>query len=378
MNQQARDKLTKARTTLLIDQPFFGTLAMRLELVENPDIPTARVDGKVFEYNPDFINKQPSDICCSVVAHEVMHCVLEHCGAGGRGINLNPEKWNWAADYVDNDMLVQAGMKLGEGWLHDPQYRGKTAEQIYSMIPDPPPGGGGAPGAGNPGPVDQLKPGPKDVAMQQQQAMDWKVAANQAAAAAQAAGKLHDSMKQFIDKMNENKVDWREQLRRFVQNAAKNDYSWGHPNRKMLAHGYWLPGLYSEEMGPLVVASDESGSVSNKIMAAFGAEVAAIQQDMRPESIVLAHFAVQVGKIERFGPDDPFEMRRFCNGGTDFRPVMRAAEQMQTRPCCMVYLTDLEGPFPAVPPDFPVLWVSINPRRTAPFGETIHIELDDE
>lgn len=378
MNQQARDKITKARTTLLIDQPFFGTLAMRLELVQNPGIPTARVDGKVFEYNPDFINKQPNEICCSVVAHEVMHCVLEHCGANGRGINLNPEKFNWAADYVVNDMLVQAGMRLSEGWLHDVQYRGKTAEQIYSMIPDPPPGGGGAPNSQNPGPLDQLKAGPKDPAMQQQQAMDWKVAANQAAAAANAVGKLHESMEHFIEKMNKNKVDWRDQLRRFIQTAAKNDYSWGRPNRMMLPHGFWLPGLHSEEMGPLFVASDESGSVNNKIMAAFGAEIEAIQQDLRPEKIVLAHFAVQVSKVEEFTPDDPFEMTRYANGGTDFRPVMRTAEQLSTPPCCMVYLTDLEGPFPAHPPEFPVLWVSVNPRLTAPFGETIHIELDEE
>ena len=392
MNKQAHDKITKARTTLLIDQPFFGTLAMRLTLVQDSTIRTLNVDGKTMRYNPDFVNTLPNDICCAAMGHEVMHCVLEHCGANGRGINLNPEKWNWACDYVVNDMLVQSGFKLGDGWLHDVQYRGKTAEQIYTMIPDPPPGnnsiqsGGGQGGSaqsmtkakGNFGPLDQVLPGPTDPAMQQAQAAEWHVAASQAAASAKAAGKLHESMKQFIEKANKNKVDWREQLRRFVMNVAKNDYSWQRLNRKMQAAGHFLPGLYSEEMGPIFIASDESGSVSQHVVEAFAAEIAAIKEDLRPEKIVLAHFAVNVAKVEKFGPDDVFEMKRFANGGTDFRPVMRIAEEMTTQPCAMVYLTDLYGPFPHTPPDFPVLWVSITPDLVAPFGETLHITLDTE
>lgn len=378
-DQKALDALTKARTALIIDQPFFGTLAMRLKLVEDRGIGTLATEGKHIIYNPDFINSLPQKIVQSALAHEVFHCVLDHVGATGRGIGLNPEKWNWAADYVTNDMLVQAGLELGEGWLHDPQYRGMTAEQIYKMIPNPPSngGGGGAPNKNNPGPIDQLQAGSPDPAMQQMQAVEWKVAATQAANAAKAVGKLHGSLEAFVDKLNQSKVDWREQLRRFIQTAAKNDYSWQRLNRKMQAAGYHLPGLYSEEMGRLVVASDESGSISDKIRAAFGAEVNAIKEDLRPEKLTLAHFAVDVGKVEEFGPDDPFEMKTYCYGGTDFRPVMDFASNLAPQPLCMVYLTDLYGPFPDVPPDFPVLWVSITPDLEAPFGETIYIDVDE-
>lgn len=374
-DKKALDALTKARTVLLIDQPFFGTLAMRLKLIEDGSTPTLATEGTHVVYNPAFINSLPQEHVQSALAHEVFHCVLDHVGASGRGINLNPEKWNWAADYVVNDMLVQAGMKLGEGWLHDVQYRGKTAEQIYSMIPNPP-GGGGAPGKGNPGPLDQLQAGSPDPAMQQMQATEWKIAATQAANAAKAVGKLHESMEAFVDKLNQNKVDWREVLRRFIQTAAKNDYSWARLNRKMQAAGHYLPGLYSEEMGEIFIASDESGSISDEIRAAFGAEVNAIKEDLRPSKMTLAHFAVEVGKIEEFGPDDHFDMKTFCGGGTDFRPVMAHAESLATPPVAMVYLTDLYGPFPDVPPNFPVLWVSISGEDLkAPFGETIHIDL---
>lgn len=381
-DQKALDALTKARATLLLDQPFFGTLAMRLKLIEDRSIGTLATNGQLVKYNPDFINSLPQKIVQSALAHEVFHCVLDHVGTTGRNVGLNPEKWNWAVDYVVNDMLVQAGMELGEGWLHDVQYRGKTAEQIYSMIPNPPPqqqgGGGGAPSKGNPGPLDQLQAGSPDPAIQQMQAAEWKIAATQAANAAKAVGKLHESMEAFVDKLNKNKVDWREQLRRFIQTSAKNDYSWSRFNRKMQAAGHYLPGLHSEEAGEIYVASDESGSISDKIRAAFGAEVQAIKEDLRPSKLTLAHFAVDVGKVEEFGPDDHFEMKTFCSGGTDFRPVSEHASNLATPPLCMVYLTDLYGPFPDVPPPFPVLWVSISGEDLkAPYGETIHINVDE-
>lgn len=372
INQKVRDQLTKARTALLIDQPFFGTLAMRLQLVVDNSIDTLNVNGKQVRYNETFVGGLTPSLTKSALAHEVFHCVLDHVGEAGRGKGRDPEKWNWAADYVDNAMLKEAGLELGPGWLYDPQYAGMTTEQVYNMIPTPPPRGSGGPG---PGPIDTLSPGTPDPAMQQAQAQEWKIAAVQAANAAQAVGKLHGSLEKFVDQLKKNKVDWKAQLRRFVMASAKNDYSYSRFNRKMQAVGHYLPGLQSEEMGVIYIGSDESGSVNDAITAAFGAEVNAVKEDMQPEKIVLAHFAVNVGKVEEFSKDDPFVMKRFCSGGTDFRPVLRAAEELAVPPLCAIILTDLEGPFPTIEPDFPVLWVTINDLM-APFGETIQIELD--
>lgn len=367
-------KMTKARTALLIEQPFFGTLAMRLKLVvdNSPKCPTLYVDGKVIGYNEKFVEGLPHPVVMSAIGHEVMHCVLDHVGEESRGRALDPDKFNRAGDYVINAMLKSAGMTIGDGWLYDPAFAGMTTEQVYKLLPDMPGGGG----AGQPGgPLDQVRSGPKDPAMAQQAATDWKVASIQAANAAAAVGKLHGDLERFVDKMKENKVDWREQLRRFMLNVSKDDYSWARPNRKMLAAGYYLPGLHNESMGPIYVAPDESGSVADKILAAFGAEIEAIRQDMRPSKVTVGHFAVNVGAVDEFLPDDDFALVRKCNGGTDFRPVMEHAESLAEKPICMIYLTDLYGPFPKDPPPFPVLWVCIN-KQVAPFGETIHIDID--
>lgn len=370
IDQDALDKMTKARTGLLIDQPFFGTLAMRLKMVQDASIPTLNVNGEVMKYNPTFVKSLDNDICKSAVAHEVMHCVLEHVGATGRGISLNPKKWNYAADYAANDILKDSGFKLGDGWLWDAAYKGLSAEHIYSMIPDPPPGDG----SGNGGPQDEIVPGEPDPAMASAQAADWKVATVQAANAAKAVGKLPEALEQFVDQITQNKVDWRAELRQFINQIAKNDYAWQRPNRKMLAAGFILPGLFSEDCGRIAVYSDESGSVDNAILAAFGAEIRAIQEDLRPEKIVVGHFDTVVSKVEEFGPEDPFELTRYSRGGTDFRPVIEHAENMQDRPMCTIVLTDLYGPFPTEPSSIPTLWVSVS-KQTAPWGHTIHIEV---
>ena len=376
LDQPAFVKMTKARTGLLIDQPFFGSLAMRLKLVEDPSAKTLNVNGEIVNYNPAFINTLTSDIAKSALAHEVMHCVLEHCGAGGRGLSLDPKKWNYAADYAVNDILKQSGFTLGADWLWDAQYSGMSAEHIYKLIPTPPPDGGGGPGSGQPGqgPLDQVMAGNPDPSAQAQQAADWKLATAQAAQAAKAAGKLSAPLEQFVDRIQRNKVDWRAELRHFLVQAAKNDYAWQRPNRKMLAAGFVLPGLYSEDMGSIVVASDESGSVDVAITAAFAAEINAIKEDLRPEKLTLQHFDTQVVKVEEFGPDDHFEMKRFAFGGTCFREPIRVASEMVPPPMCMIVLTDLYGPFPTTPPEFPVLWVCINEQK-APFGDTLHIEV---
>lgn len=370
-DQKAFNAITKARTTLIIEQPFFGTLAMRLKMIEDKSIKTLDINGVVMRYNPAFVNKLDSNLTKSAVAHEVIHCVMEHVGPQARGKGLDPRKWNYAADYADNDVLKKAGFTLGDGWLWDAQYSGMTAEHIYNIMPPLPPDDGSG---GTGGPQDNISPGNPDPAMAAQQAAEWKVATVQAANAAKAVGKLHESLEKFVDKLLENKVDWAAELRQFITQVAKGDYAWNRPDKKMMAAGFILPGLYSEEMGAVAIYSDESGSVDDAVLRAFGAEVAAIQQDLRPSDIMLGHFDTHVGKVEHFGPDDPFEMKRYAGGGTDFRPVIKHAQRMQPPPMCAIILTDLEGPFPASPPDFPVLWVSIN-DKVAPFGDTLHIEV---
>ena len=89
-------KLTRARVQLLLTQPFFGTLSLRLKLIPG-SLPTMATDGSRIVYNPAFVDELKPAELEGTLAHEVLHCALGHqCRRGER----DPELWNESADLV--------------------------------------------------------------------------------------------------------------------------------------------------------------------------------------------------------------------------------------------------------------------------------------
>jgi len=63
-------------------------------------------------------------------------------------------------------------------------------------------------------------------------------------------------------------------LRRFLEQTARNDYSWQVPNRRYIQQGLYLPTLYStSEGGHIVVFVDTSGSIGGEEIAQFAGEL---------------------------------------------------------------------------------------------------------
>lgn len=365
MNTEAANKMTRARASLILDQPFFGMLALRLHLVEDEKIKTLATDGRRLKYNPKFINSIPIGQVKAECAHEVMHCVYDHMG---RRNSRDPKKWNIACDHAINPDLKDAGFQLGEDWLLDMQYKGMSADHIYSLLPDPPPGDDSGP--------DDLQDGQADPAapLTQEEKRDWKIATIQAANEAKKAGKMSDAMKQFIDELVTPKVDWRALLRQFIMQTSNADYAWTKPNKRMLSQGFYLPSLYSESMGEIAVFKDISGSIDAATTSAFSAEIKSIIEDMRPAKTHVLYVNTAVQKVEELEPDDFRELNNMVGGGTSFRPPFTNLEQRDIRPVCAIYLTDLEGDFPDHEPGYPVLWCTIN-DLVAPWGETVKIDI---
>ena len=362
-DKEAQKKLTAARARLLLNKNygFWGQLALRLRLVERPDIPTLAVDGKHMFYNPVFVNNELTpELTMSAVAHEVMHCVLDHMS---RLSGRNPRKWNQACDYAINLMLEESGFTIGEKWLLNKQYAGMSADQIYNLLPDDNGSGDDA--------LDELMPGGNGEA--QSDAAEWKIATVQAAENAKRAGALPASMQRFVEEATTPQVNWRDQLRRFITRVSKDDYAWSRPNRRFLSAGVYLPGLYSESMGDIVVCIDTSGSIDQRTLDAFGAEIKAIVTATRPANTHVIYCDAKVNHVDTFGPYEELKFQMHGGGGTDFRPPFALVEEKGLAPECLVYLTDGYGPFPEQAP-FNTIWcmtTEVNP----PFGETIRIEV---
>ncbi len=377
MNDTARQKIIKARTTLVLRQSFFGTLALRLALIEDTSCPTAYTNGTVMGYNPDFINSLTQAQITAVVIHEVLHCAMGH---PWRKDNREHFRWNIACDFAINPVITDAGYTLPDNCLLDPALHGKSAEWIYDRVQvtqiqqgacmpgeskDPSDGKGNQSGDGNGQQQGQNKPQSAS-----QTESDWKQAVQQAAAAARLQGTLPASLDRFAKDVAQPKVDWRSVLRRFVQEAAKADYTWTKPNRRFVAHNVYMPSLYSERMGPIAVAIDTSGSIDDVTISQFLGEVQGILDECQPVSLRVMACDAAVGFDETYEPSDVIRPTLKGGGGTDFRPVFTAIEP--DPPVCLVYLTDLYGSFPDGS-EIPTLWVTTTDGVAVPFGETVKI-----
>lgn len=369
----AADKVKKARAGLILQQPFFGSLALRLTVAEDKNIPTACTNGIEMLYNPKWIDTLTLDETKGVIAHEVLHCACAHF-ARMQGREL--KKWNVAGDYAINPLVTDAGMALPQGGLTNPAWKGMSAEAIYPLVPEPPPDDGN--GKGNdPGGCGGVKPqsgtSPSD---QSKLTEEWKISAAQAAQYAKSCGKLPASLNRFIDKLLNPQIDWTEYLRRFLSQHAKNDYRWFPPNRRFIYKGLYLPSCRSEELGEICVAIDTSGSISKKELLRFATELNEVLETYQGASATVIYCDADVAHTETFTYADlPLKLSAKGGGGTDFKPPFKWIEENMISPVCMIYFTDLEcSSFPPQP-DYPVLWVIVggSGQGVPPFGESIYV-----
>lgn len=111
MSLTAKKKVIAARAGLILDAPFFGNLALRLNVKEDLSCKTAWTDSISLGFNPEFIDGLTLDETKGLVAHEVSHCMFSH---HTRRNGRNVRKWNEAGDYVINLELIAAGVERFE------------------------------------------------------------------------------------------------------------------------------------------------------------------------------------------------------------------------------------------------------------------------
>lgn len=391
-------RLVRARTQLLLNHPFFGSLAVRLKLLPG-DLPTMATDGRGIVYNPQFVQQLKPAELEGVLAHEVMHCALaHHCRRGNR----NPQIWNQAADYAVNPLLLGAGITLPAGVLVNPEFANLSAEEIYARLSQesagsspeqpstaPSPNGGASPGAprsqatevgadaGQPGIGEVLDAVDEDGkpathASVERQQREWAIAAEQAIRTAQACGREPASIERVLKEAKESAIDWRSVLRDFVAATRPSDYRWSPPNRRFVSRGLYLPSVERSGTGEMVIVVDTSGSIGPTELEQFAGEINAIAIDVEPERVHVIYCDAAVQSVEEFLQGDPIVLHPAGGGGTDFRPAFEWVVENGIAPKCLIYLTDLCCRSYPDAVDYPVLWVT-DSHRTAPIGDTIRI-----
>lgn len=362
-------RLSKAKTSLILEHPFIGSIALNMPFELSNAVPTAATNGKRVVFNPSFIKDMPDEELKFLTAHEVMHPMLEHNFRRGE---RQPRKWNRACDYVINELLVQEGVgKMPSGGLQNTSIYnagGGTSDGIYNILEDDQEGDDGY--ADGNGPFDDCEDADGSAAEQAQAQAEMKIKVAQAAQAAKMMGKMSANMQRLVDETLQPKVDWRDVLRRFVEKARTDQRTWARPNRRFISQGIYLPSVTGEMMGELLFAVDCSGSIDQPTLNQFAAEIKMVKEDCLPVRIHVVYFDSVVCHYESYAPEDDLDIKAHGGGGTAFSPVFKYAQDHDISPVACVFLTDLYCSDFGDAPDYPVLWVS-NGAKNAPFGEVV-------
>ena len=352
-------RLSKAKTALILDHPFFGNLAMNMPQIITDAVPTAATNGKHILYNPDFCKGLNNDNLVFLIAHEVMHPALDHITRVGE---RDPERWNYAGDTVINPMLVDEGIgAFIDGGVMDRdllKQGGGTTDGVYNLLPPQPNGGGGYGNEGQGKPFDELQPYEGSPAEVEQLKSEWKVKVAQAAQAAKMMGKLSAGLERFVGDLLQPRVNWRDVMNRFIVKQRNEDRTWSRPNRRFLSQGMYLPSISGEALGEIVFAIDCSGSIGEEELTQFASEIIKVFQDLSPKKIHIVYFDSEVCHYDCFEDDEP---------------VIKYINDNDIEPVCCVVLTDLCCDDFGPEPSYPTLWVS-NHKGDAPWGEIVYME----
>jgi len=399
-------KLSAARTRLILDKPFLGTLVMHLPLVDADPAwcKTTATDARAFYYNADFIDALSLEQTQFVLSHEALHCALSHFA---RRSHRDKYRWDIACDLAINPLLVAEGLEPCPGALHLVEYEGMTAEEIYPCIDESDQmnthdhhiydqgesDGGGSPDSGGSGPPQQQSPSPQQGQKEQptktdrggagqprplgpeareQLATQWAQRMAGAHQQAMQAGKMEGALGRMIGHLLEPQIPWRALLARYMVASAREDYNWARPSRR--EGDAILPSLRSNEL-KLVVAIDSSGSISDQEMQQFVSELDALKGQVNARITLLACDSELAANAPwRFEPWEPLVLPGEITGGggTDFNPVFHWLEKSDDHPDLLIYFTDAQGSFPPREPALPVIWL-VKGRADVPWGQRIQL-----
>lgn len=380
----------RAKVKLVLEEPFFATILLNLDLVETKKLPDGRdlwlaaTDGTSMYINPENFNQLSVAKGKGTLKHEVMHIAQLH---PWRGEGKELQRWNQATDYAINPIILDEGGELPDGVLDGTAFKGQSAEQIYKTLPPMPPKKDG-PGKGKAG--DKSNPLGDDVlpAKDKSEAGVEKAKAMiaQAANVAKAQGKLPDHIKALVDKIMEGQVDWRAQLREWLTETSPCDYSYKRPNRRFMTgdEPLYLPTQYGyDSMDELGAMLDTSGSISMEELGQGLGEVVSAVTAVSPKRLVVAYCDSKVQHSDVF--DEPSEavvvesFMRHGGGGTSMPNGLKWFVRNRPNTKAVIVYTDGhtdwgdEEDYP-----FPVLWAITTPGIDAPWGTTIHINLNDD
>ena len=365
-------KISQAKAKLLVNYPYFGTLASKIDVVINDDIEAFKSDGKKVEINGDYLEKLELGEMEFIFANGAMHASLAH---EARKNDRSGWLWQMATDMAINDMLVENGLEMPYGAQYRKRFAGLYAEEIYAELKadilreddnleyE----------ADNSDDVQDKKENQEQTREElQEEILQEQLLAEEAISLLTREfkkGEAPREIERFFKLDVFGKIDWRDELKSALDRYFRDDYVLLPPSKKLLSYGIYLPSSVSQTFR-LVIAIDSSSSIDEKLLNEFLSEVNFLMSLVQNYQIELLVCDDKMQEHKTFYSGDSLEVTLKGGGATDFRPVFKFVEHEFDDVKLLLYFTDLEGFFPDERPNYEVKWVTPK-EKEVPFGELI-------
>ena len=381
-------RIRAARAQLVLQHPFLGALLLKLDIRPDDRCRSISTDSSEIRYRPAFFAELSLADIQFYLTHQVLHCALGHPWRRGHRLTA---VWDTACDYAVNQLLLDEGFKAARGARVEERFRGLSAEEIYPLLEL---GASHEPldehewesayriSFGLPASVTitphKEKENENDVTTDRLAAENKsgnEIAERWQANVAQqlrSKGRLSASLQRALDAALQPVLPWQALLARFLASHARDDYNFHRISRR--GGDALLPSLHSQQTN-LVIAIDNSGSISDSELNEFIAEIDALKSQVRAQVTLLAcDVALHPDCPWYFVATESIHMpeRWAGGGGTRFTPVFNWVERESHAPDALIYFTDAMGEFPEHEPAFPVLWL-VKGRGKVPWGMRVQL-----
>ncbi len=373
-------KMRDAMLHLLLKQPFYGYVAASVTPAESEDIATIKMinDSSLkLIYNKQWYESISNEQAIGVIIHELLHIILLHpYRREGRDKLL----WTIACDMAVNEHIASALLPEGSikvsGIAKEIREKipgFKSAEFYYEVISKDE-----SQFSFFERPEDikvVLKSGLELTANRQME--DESSEINKSALKsmmselieqAQFEGEIPGEVNSLIaDIYKASDINWRNVLRRFLTGRGKviKKKSFKRESKRFEN----LPGNKRTMGLNALIALDSSGSISEKQLAQFYAELLKIKK-ITGATLSVTQFDTTCTApvpIERYVK----EKKRIKNGGTDYRPVFELADTMGMT--LLIVFTDGEGTAPQEVNQKVVWMIPEGARKPAIYGHYVEI-----
>ena len=173
-------------------------------------------------------------------------------------------------------------------------------------------------------------------------------------------GTLPGHLAGIIGQILKPEINWREMLAQFMTSCYGGSRRWLPPARRHVWEGLYLQSQRDERL-KAVVAIDMSGSTIGDLPKFFG-ELTSLLNSFGGYDLTVIYCDAEVQKVEHFDEVNTLDPNRtwktYGGGGTSFTPVFDYVDaHSELEPNLLIYFTDGDGDSPRKAPRYPVMWL---------------------